>query len=83
MEENNKKNEIVKAMTDVEYYPSVREDEISIEKYTKLPLAEVSALGIAFEPLTSVFQNITHTIHCIQLVDCNELRSGLPTIMKN
>jgi len=60
MEENNKKNEIVKAMTDVEYYPSVREDEISIEKYTKLSLAKISVLGIAFEPLTSVFQNITH-----------------------
>jgi len=59
MEENNKKNQIVKAMTDVEYYPSAREDKISIEKYTKLPLAEVSALGIAFEPLASVFQNIT------------------------
>ena len=59
MEENNKKNQIVKAMTDVEYYPSAREDENSIEKYTKLPLAEVSALGIAFEPLASVFQNIT------------------------
>jgi len=38
LEENNKKNEIVKAMTDIEYYPSVREDEINIEKYTKLPL---------------------------------------------
>ena len=59
MEENNKKNQIVKAMTDVEYYPSAPEDEINIEKYTKLPLAEVSALGIAFEPLASVFQNIT------------------------
>jgi len=61
MEEIKKKNEIVKAMTDVEYYPSVSEREISIEKYTKLPLTEVSALGIAFEPLLAVFQNITHT----------------------
>lgn len=61
MVENNKKNEILKAMTNVEYHLSVPNNEISIEKYTKLPLAEVSAFGIAFEPLMSMFQNITHT----------------------
>lgn len=58
MEENNKKNEIIKAMMDVEYYTCVREDEVSIEKYTKLPLSRVSALGTAFEPLTAALQNV-------------------------
>lgn len=60
MEENNKKNEIVKAMTDVEYYPVVFEEEVSIEKYTKLPLTRIPALGIAFEPLVAAFQNVVN-----------------------
>jgi Zn-finger protein len=32
MEEHNKKNEIVKAMTDVEYYPAVFDEQVSIAK---------------------------------------------------
>jgi hypothetical protein len=61
MEDTNKKNEILKVMTDIEYYSPVSENEISLAKYTKLSLANVSALGIAFEPLTSVLQSITQT----------------------
>ena len=60
MAENDKKDMIVKAMTDLEYCP-VPEDEINMEKYTKFPLAEISALGIAFEPLAAVFQKIAHS----------------------
>lgn len=44
-----KKTEIARAMMNVEYYPAILEKDISIEKYTKLPLAKVSALGVAFE----------------------------------
>ena len=60
MEENNKKNEIVKAIMDVECCPVEFEQEISLKKCVKLPLAEVSVLGIAFEPLTSMFQNMAN-----------------------
>jgi len=60
MDENNKKNEMVKAMMDIKFYPSVPSDDISIDKYTKLPLAQLSALGIAFEPLASLFQSIAN-----------------------
>lgn len=62
MEDSDKKNEIVKAMTtDIEQYSFVTEDETCFAKYIKLPLEKVSALGIAFEPLTVAFQNITQT----------------------
>ena len=54
------KNDIVKAMMDVEYYPYVQEDQVSIAKYTKLPLSRVPALGTAFEPLAAAFQNVVN-----------------------
>lgn len=55
-----RKNEIVKAMTmtDVEFYPSIIEEEISVAKYTKLPLSRFKTLGTAFEPLTAAFRNV-------------------------
>jgi hypothetical protein len=62
MDEKNKKYEIVKIMTDIEYYPSVIENEISYAKYMKLPLTEVSALGIAFTSLPASFRTITQTV---------------------
>lgn len=60
MEENNRKNEILKAMTNVEYYPAVLEEKVSVEKYTKLALTKISVMGTAFEPLTAAFQNVAH-----------------------
>lgn len=60
MEEHDKKNQIVKTMMNMEYYPTVLEEEVSIAKYTKLPLTKISAMGTAFEPLTAAFQNVMH-----------------------
>lgn len=54
------RNEILKAMMNVEYYPVVQE-EVSIEKCTKLPIAGISALGVAFSPLVSSLQNVAKT----------------------
>ncbi|MGH1160298.1 hypothetical protein ACQVTW_13995 [Bacillus mycoides] len=53
-----RKSEIVKAMTDVEYYPVIKEEQICVAKYTKLPLSRVKTLGTAFEPLTAAFRNV-------------------------
>ena len=53
-----RKSEIVKAITDVEYYPAIIEEQICVAKYTKLPLSRVTTLGTAFEPLTAAFQNV-------------------------
>lgn len=62
MDDKDKKNEIVKAMTmGIDHYSFVTEDETSLAEYIKLPLAKVSTLGIAFEPLTSALQSITQT----------------------
>ena len=58
MEDNNEKNEIIKVMQNVEFYPAVLEEEVSIEKYSKLPLSNISALGATFEPITAAFQNV-------------------------
>ena len=52
------KNEIARAIMNVEYHPAVIEKSVGIEKYTKLPLSKVSALGVAFEPLATAFQNV-------------------------
>ncbi|MBC3803342.1 hypothetical protein GH808_02655 [Acetobacterium fimetarium] len=62
MEENNKKNEIVKAMMNVEYYPAVLKDEVALEKCTKLPLTSIAALGAAFATLPAAFRTVTQTI---------------------
>jgi len=59
MENSNRQNEIVKAMTDVEFYPTILEkEEVNVESYTKLPLSKISAMGVAFEPLSAAFKNI-------------------------
>lgn len=55
------KRKIIKSMTNFEYYPTILEEQISLEKYTKLPLLEVMALGAAFQPLASMFQNVIKT----------------------
>jgi hypothetical protein len=53
-----KKNEIAKRMMNIEYYPATVEQHVSPEEYTKLPLSNISALGVAFEPLTVAFKNV-------------------------
>ena len=55
-----RKKEIVKAITDVEYYPAIVEEQANIAKYTKLPLSRMPALGVAFEPLAAAFQNVVN-----------------------
>ena len=55
------KNEILKLMSDVEYLPANLSKEVNVEKYNKFPLSEISNMGLAFEPLTKIFQNLTGT----------------------
>lgn len=54
------KNEILKVMTQVEYYPVLVEEETNIVKYTKLPLSRLPALGTAIEPLAAAFQQVVN-----------------------
>lgn len=53
-----KKNEMLQKMATMEFHPAVIEEEVSLTKYTKLPLSRVTALGTAFEPVVSAFQSV-------------------------
>ena len=55
-----RRNQIVKAMTDVEFYPEIMEEGVSIAEYEKIPLTSIMALGTAFEPLVGAFQNVLY-----------------------
>lgn len=46
----------LQAMMDVECLPAVPELDLAMNTATKIPLASLSALGVAFQPLTSAIQ---------------------------
>lgn len=46
----------LQAMMDVEYLPAVPELDLAMSSANKIPLANLSALGVAFQPLTSAIQ---------------------------
>ncbi len=53
-----RKGSIINAMTGVECHPLVVEEKVELTEHTKLPWSRVSALGIAFEPLSMAFQKV-------------------------
>lgn len=53
-----RRNEIVKAITDLEYYPTIVEEQAHVSKHIKVSLSKVPALGTAFEPLAAALQNV-------------------------
>jgi len=55
-----RKKELVNAMTDFEYYPSVVEKDVDISRFPKIPFTRIPALGVAFEPLKAAFQNVVN-----------------------
>ena len=57
--EDMNKNDRLKAMINTTFYPTAWEDKSSIEKGAKIPYAVISAMGVAFEPLTAIFQKFT------------------------
>lgn len=64
----NKRNEMLKSMIDLEYYPVPMEKQSDLVVQTKISLSRVTALGTAFDPLTEIFQN---------MVGKENLRTGL------
>ena len=50
----------IQNLTSIELPLSLLEDECSLEKYTKLPLSRLPALGTAFEPLASAVQTVVN-----------------------
>lgn len=53
-----RKNKILKAMTNFEIHPTIIEEEVSLEKYTKVPISQFINLGTGFEPLAAAFQKV-------------------------
>jgi len=62
MSENERKQEIAKAVTDIEYHPIVFEENFNIDSFTRIPLVEISALGMAFSPIITTATTVTQTI---------------------
>ncbi len=53
-----RENEIIKAIAEIELLPAIVEEPVSVEKYSKLPLSNITVLGVAFEPIASAFQHV-------------------------
>ena len=62
MDELQRKDEIVQAMMNVEYYPTFEEAVAEEKQYTKMPWAELSALGVGFASLPASMRTITETV---------------------
>jgi len=56
------KDNIVKKLTNVEFFPTLptTPEKAGLEKYKKMPLAELSSWGVAFEPLAQAVQAIVN-----------------------
>ena len=59
MDEIARKNELLQAMIAVELTPTAVKNEITTQKYSKLPLSQVSALGTGLEPIVTAVQQIS------------------------
>lgn len=58
MNDKYKKNIINKMLSDVEYYPTLVEEEIDISGHMQISSSDIIALGIGFEPLATALQNM-------------------------
>lgn len=59
MENQDRKNEILKAVANTEYHLTALEKEnIELEKLTKVPIVEILAMGVAFKPLAAIYQQL-------------------------
>ena len=63
-------NETINMMLDMEYIPSIYDEKINIEKYTKMPLSRLSTLGVGFSNLSEVTRTITQSINTDGLYRC-------------
>ena len=53
-------NEIVEVPSPAEFYPTVIEDNVNLSTYTKLPLGNLPAIGVAFEPIAAAFSSVVN-----------------------
>ena len=55
-----RKQEIVKAMTDVEFYPTVIDKPEDMSRYNVIPLTKIAATGTAFDSIVAAFNFVTN-----------------------
>lgn len=53
-----RKNEIAKAMVEIELYPADVKENVNVAQYAKFPISRLAAFGTAFEPVSAAFQNV-------------------------
>ncbi|MDD6611645.1 MAG: insecticidal delta-endotoxin Cry8Ea1 family protein [Clostridiales bacterium] len=58
MNDGDKKQKIINALMNVEYQPVRADEAISLQEYTKIPFGNLSALGIAAEPIVAALQSV-------------------------
>ncbi|MGM9629214.1 hypothetical protein [Butyricicoccus sp.] len=58
MSDTDKKQDIINAVMNVEYHPVCVDEAVSLQEYTKIPFEDISALGIATEPIIAALQSI-------------------------
>ena len=63
-------NELINAIIEMEYIPSVHDEEINTEKYIKFPLSKLSTLGVGFSNLFEYTRTITQSINANGLYSC-------------
>ena len=60
MEEDQKKR-LTQAIMNIDYYPQPELANINLEEKQKFPMSQFMSLGVAFQPLTQIFQNAIGT----------------------
>lgn len=54
----NKREAVLKTMVDMEYFPAIPELNLDMKDSAKIPIENLSALGVAFQPLVSAIQTV-------------------------
>lgn len=55
----NKKNEIAKAVSSMEFYPEILDEKYELTNTKKFPIGNIASLGAGFEPLAAAFNYVT------------------------
>lgn len=62
MSEDNRKNEIIRTFTDVEFQPMVVSDDLSLNEYQKISFDGIASLGSVFAQIPQSFRTATSTV---------------------
>lgn len=52
-------NDLIKAVTNIDFHPAILDDDVQLNTYTKFPLSQLSAMGLSFEPLVQAVSSIS------------------------